>query len=168
MLNLWNRVERNLIGLLASVALAVATYQMLARYFMPSLPTSWTGEVIIYLIVWSVFIAASLLVHEDGHVRADLVLRLLSTRRQRAVEIFNIVAALVFCLVLTYYGVLLTWDSYDMGERSITALRFPLWLYYAALPVGFGLMSLRYLRRLYLYCWRYDEKTMAVQSGHES
>lgn len=168
MLNLWNRIERELIGWLAATALVIATYQMVVRYFFPGLPTSWTGEIIIYLIVWSVFIAGSLLVHEDGHVRADLVLRLLPLKRQRAVEIFNTASALVFCLVLAYYGVLMTWDSYDMGERSVTALRFPLWIYYAALPTGFCLMSLRYMRRLYLYIFRYDEEHMAIHSGRES
>ena len=168
MLNLWNRIERELIGWLAATALLIATYQIAVRYFFPGLPTSWTGEIIIYLIVWSVFIAASLLVHEDGHVRADLILRLLSLKRQRAVEIFNTASALVFCLVLAYYGVLMTWDSYDMGERSVTALRFPLWIYYAALPTGFALMTLRYIHRLYLYIFRYDETKMAVHSGRES
>lgn len=43
-----------------------------------------------------------------------------------------------------------------------------MWLYYATLPLGAGLMSLRYLRRLYRYLCRYDAHTMAVQSGHES
>lgn len=168
LLSVWNWLERNLIGLLAIAALILAAYQMVARYLVPSLSTAWTGEIVIYLIVWAVFVAASLLVHEDAHVRADLVLRLLPAKSQRPVEIFNIVFALAFCLVLTYYGILATRDSWQMDERSITALRFPMWAYYAALPTGFALMALRYARRLYLYLLRYDPQTMSVQSGRES
>ena len=165
----WNWLERNLIGLLAIAALTVAAYQMIGRYFPSAgLPTAWTGEIVIYLIIWAVFVAASLLVHEDAHVRADLVLRLLPAKSHRPVEIFNIVFALVFCLVLTYYGVLAALDSWQMDERSITALRFPMWAYYAALPTGFALMALRYIRRLYLYLLRYDPETMSVHSGRES
>ncbi len=164
----WNWFERNLIGVLAIAALALATYQMIARYLFPSLSTAWTGEVVIYLIVWAVFVAASLLVHDDAHVRADLVLRLLPAKSQRPIEIFNIVVALVFSLVLAYFGVLAALDSWQMDERSITALRFPMWVYYAALPAGFALMALRYIRRLYLYLFRYDAETMSVHSGRES
>lgn len=165
----WNWLERNLIGLLAIAGLAVATYQMIGRYFPSAgLRTDWAGEIVIYLIVWAVFVAGSLLVHEDAHVRADLVLRLLPAKYQRPVEIFNIVFALAFCLILAYYGVLATLDSWQMDERSITALRFPMWAYYAALPAGFTLMAFRYVRRLYLFLLRYDPQTMSVQSGHES
>ena len=168
LLSVWNWFERNLIGLLAIAALALATYQMIARYLMPSLSTAWTGEVVIYVIVWAVFVSASQLVHEDAHIRADLVLRLLPAKSQRPIEIFNIVVALVFCLVLAYFGVLAALDSWQMDERSITALRFPMWVYYAALPAGFVLMALRYIRRFYLYLFRYDAQTMSVHSGRES
>lgn len=165
----WNWLERNLIGLLAIGALAVAAYQMIGRYFPSAgLPTAWTGEIIIYLIVWAVFLAGSLLVHDDAHVRADLVLRLLPIKSQRQLEIFNITFALVFCLVLTYYGTLATLDAWQMNERSITALRFPMWAYYAALPVGFSLMTLRFIHRLYVYLFNYDSLTASVHSGRES
>jgi TRAP-type C4-dicarboxylate transport system permease small subunit len=39
-----------------------------------------------------------------------------------------------------------------------------MWIYYAALPVGGLLMTVRYLIRLYRYVFRFDPATMTV--GH--
>jgi TRAP-type C4-dicarboxylate transport system permease small subunit len=39
-----------------------------------------------------------------------------------------------------------------------------LWIYYAALPAGGVLMTVRYLIRLYRYLFRFDPRTMTV--GH--
>jgi TRAP-type C4-dicarboxylate transport system permease small subunit len=164
----WNLAERHVIGLLSTVALGIATYQMIARYFFPAIAQSWTGEIVIYLLVWAIFLTGSLLVSDDAHVRADLLLRLVSARSQRPLEIFNISIALIFCLVLTYYGALATFDAWQMDERSISALRFPMWLYYGALPAGFCLMTLRFSLRLYTYLFKYDPNVMSIQSGRES
>ena len=164
----WNWTERHLVGLLTIFALAVASYQIAGRYLPLGLPISWSNETIIYLLAWATLISGSLLVHEDGHVRADLVLQGMPAKYQRSMEIFNTAVALVFCLVLTYYGILATTSSWGMDERSVGALRFPMWIYYAALPTSMALMTLRYARRLYCYLFRYDPGTMSVKTGHES
>lgn len=164
----WNRAERWLIGVIGIAALALASYQMISRYGFPDAAITWSEEVVVYLLIAAAFLSGSLLVEEDGHVRADLVLRVLPPGMQRAVEIGNCVIALAFCVGLTWLGFDVALDAYELGERSLSALSFPMWLYYATLPLGAGLMSLRYLRRLYRYLCRYDPHTMVVQSGHES
>ena len=59
---------------------------------------------IVYLVVWGVMIISSQLVRTDGHVRPDLVLRLVRPRAQRWVETFNCLVALAFCLGMVWYG----------------------------------------------------------------
>ncbi len=39
-----------------------------------------------------------------------------------------------------------------------------MWIYYASLPTGGALMTVRYLIRLFRYLFRFDPATMAV--GH--
>ena len=93
-------------------------------------------------------IVSSQLVRTDGHVRPDLVLRVLPARRQRWVEIFNCLVAIVFCAGMVWYG----WEVVDtallLDQRSSSDLQFPMWIYYLALPVGGGLMLIRYVIRL--------------------
>ncbi|HEX3864455.1 MAG TPA: TRAP transporter small permease [Stellaceae bacterium] len=164
---LWDRIERLLIGLFGAGALLVGTYQVIGRYIVPQYASGWSDEVTVYLAVWGIFLAASQLVRTDGHVRPDLVLRLMPARMQRVVETFNCVVALVFCLGLLWFGFHIVADAWDLDERSETVLAFPMWAYYAAMPTGAALMSLRYIIRLYRYLFRFDPATMVIFAPHE-
>jgi len=158
----WDRIERLLVGLLGAFALAIAVIQVAGRYLDPAEAITWAEEVIVYVAVWAVMIAASELVSRDGHVRPDLVLRLLKPRVQRWVEMFNCLVAIAFTFGMVWYG----WDvvatALLLDQRSSTDLQFPMWIYYLALPTGGGLMCLRYLLRLLRYAFFFDPKTMTV------
>ena len=94
---LWDRAERFLIGVLGTLAMLVGLVQVVGRYVAPRYAISWAEEVIVYLIVWGIMLAASQLVRTDGHVRPDLVLRAAPARIQRWMEVINCIAALAFC-----------------------------------------------------------------------
>ena len=160
----WDRVERTLVGLLGAVAMIVGVVQVVGRYFFPAYAISWAEEVIVYLVVWGVMIISSQLVRTDGHVRPDLVLRLVGPRGQRWMETFNCVVALAFCLGMIWYGVHIAWSSWTLDEHSASDLGFPMWIYYSALPVGGLLMTVRYAIRLYRYVFAFDPETMTI--GH--
>lgn len=165
MLSAWNRIERLLTGLFGLAALCLGAYGVVGRYIDQRIAITNGEEIVVYLTVWAVFLAASQLVRTDGHVRPDIVLRLLPPQGQRWMEAFNCCAALLFCAGLTWYGWQIVATSYALDERSDTGLQFPMWAYYAALPVGGGLMGLRYLRRLYRYLFRFDPRTMVIAAA---
>ncbi len=73
----WDRLEETLVGLLGLLALLVGLWQVIGRYFDPEHAISYAEEVIVYLVVWAIMVISSQLVRTDGHVRPDLVLRLL-------------------------------------------------------------------------------------------
>ena len=160
----WDAIERTLVGLLGLCALVIGVVQVTGRYLTPQHAISYGEEVIVYLVIWAIMVASSQLVRNDGHVRPDVVLRLVGPRWQRWIEAFNCVVALVFCGALVWYGWQIVGTAMLLDERSSTDLRFPMWLYYLALPTGGGLMFLRYLARLARYLFRYDPATMQV--GH--
>lgn len=162
----WDRVEQTLVGLLGLIALIVGLIQVIGRYLDPANAIGYAEEVIVYLVIWAIMIVSSQLVRTDGHVRPDLVLRLLRPGAQRWVEVFNCLVALAFCAGMVWYG----WEIVDtallIDERSSTDLQFPMWIYYLALPVGGALMGVRYLVRLVRYAAFFDPASMAV--GHHA
>ena len=161
---LWDRIERTLVGLLGAIAMIVGVIQVVGRYFFPAFAISWAEEVIVYLVVWGVMIISSQLVRTDGHVRPDLVLRLVGTTGQRWMETFNCIVALVFCIGMVWYGGSIVESSLQLDEHSSTDFSFPMWIYYSALPVGGLLMVVRYTIRLYRYMFAFDPETMTI--GH--
>lgn len=160
----WDWVERTIVGLLGAVALVIGAVQVFGRYIDPASAITWAEEVIVYIVVWAVMIIGSQLVRHDGHVRPDLVLRLLPAGAQRWVELCNCVVAIAFTGGMVWYG----WDVVStavmLDQRSSSDLQFPLWIYYLALPTGGGLMLVRYIIRLVRYAIAFDPKTMTV--GH--
>ncbi|HTI81281.1 MAG TPA: TRAP transporter small permease [Acetobacteraceae bacterium] len=160
----WDWIERIVVGLLGAFALVIAVLQVFGRYIDPADAITWAEEVIVYVAVWAVMIIASDLVRTNGHVRPDLVLRLMGSRGQRWVESFNCLVALAFTFGMVWYG----WDVVStallLDQRSSSDLQFPMWIYYLALPVGGGLMFLRYCVRLFMYVFRFDPRIMTI--GH--
>jgi C4-dicarboxylate transporter DctQ subunit len=162
-LHWWDKFEETLVGLLA---LVIGLLQVIGRYFDPARAISYAEEVIVYLVIWAIMIVSSQLVRRDGHVRPDLVLRLLSPRYLRLVEIFNCLVAVVFCAALVWYGWQIVDTSLLIDETSSTDLQFPMWIYYLALPVGSALMLVRYLMRLVRFTFYFDPATMTVGQAH--
>ncbi|HZT87740.1 MAG TPA: TRAP transporter small permease [Stellaceae bacterium] len=160
----WDGIERVLVGILGAFAMAIAAIQVFGRYIDPAAAITWAEEVIVYVAVWAVMIVASQLVRRDGHVRPDLVLRLLPPGVQRWVEMFNCLVALAFTLGMVWYGWEVVGTALLLDQRSSTDLQFPLWIYYLALPVGGALMFGRYIVRLLRYAFFFDARTMTV--GH--
>lgn len=168
MIALWDRYERRVIGVLGAFALLIGTYQIAGRYISPEFAAPWANELGVYVVVWSVFIAASNLVATDSHVRPDLVLRVLSPRARRVVEIGNSLCALAFCVGLVGYGVLIVADALQFDERSLSPLAFPMAIYYAALPIGSLLMSIRYVLQLYRLLFKFRaEDAPLLPLSHE-
>src|SRR5580698_3837321 len=159
---LWDRVERTLVGILGAVALLIAVVQVFGRYIDPAHAITWAEEVIVYIAVWAVMIIASQLVRGDGHVRPDLVLRLLRPGAQRWVEMCNCLVAIAFTFGMVWYGWQVVDSAMLLDQRSSSDLQFPIWIYYAALPTGGLLMLIRYVIRLLRYVFLFDPATMTV------
>ena len=148
MMKIWDRAEQTLVGVLGLAALVFALWQAVSRYFFPQQSISFAEEVIVYLVIWAIMIVSSQLVRTDSHVRPDLVLNVVPARVARWMEIFNCVAAMVFCSALVWYGRQVVEIAWRIDEHSASDLRFPMWIYYAALPTGGLLMLIRYVIRL--------------------
>ena len=143
----WSRLEELLVGGLAFAALLVCTYNVFVRYFLPRFTLEAADEVQVYLVIWAVFLALGLVTAADRHVRADLFVAMFAPGFRRWVSIFSELLGLTFALLLVGYGAAITWQTWSYGDVSTTSLRFPLWIYTAALPVGALLMAMAYAMR---------------------
>jgi C4-dicarboxylate transporter DctQ subunit len=144
----WTRVEKFIVGVLALCATLVSFWAVIARYILHN-PPDWGEEVVIYLIIWAVFITASILAAEKGHVAATLIVERFPMKTRRYLAVFNGVVAFAFCVAVSILGFRIVSAAYVFDERSLTALRFPVWIPYLSVAAGCTLVALRYVVRVY-------------------
>jgi len=144
----WNTAEKFIFGLLAFWAVVIAFYGVIMRYLFKSAP-DWTDEMVVYAIIWAVFLSASTLAEEKSHVAATLLVERFPMKVRRYLAILNSFLALGFCLLVAIYGFRIVSAAYLRDERSLTILRFPLWIPYLSVATGCTLIVIRYLKRVY-------------------
>lgn len=144
----WTRLEKFIVGVLAFSATMIAFYGVIARYIFRR-PPDWAEEICIYLIIWAVFITASILAEEKGHVAATLIVERFSLKTRRYLAVFNGAVAFSFCVAVAILGFKIVSAAYINDERSLSALRFPVWIPYLSVAAGCSLVALRYAIRVY-------------------
>jgi TRAP-type C4-dicarboxylate transport system permease small subunit len=130
--------------LIGAMALYVS-YDVVARYFFV-VPTSWSNDLTEYSLVWATFLAAPWLVRRGGHVRIDLLCEQLPPRLNNALSVVISIAAAIVCLIGAWQTAIETWDYYRRDIMIAKVWAVPQWLAYAAMPLGFALMSVEFLR----------------------
>jgi C4-dicarboxylate transporter DctQ subunit len=106
---------------------------------------SWSEEVARYLIVWFVFIGSSIAVREKAHATMDALVTYLPDKGKKIFSIISNLVSIVFCVILIWSGSGIV--SSVMESGSVTpATGMPMSIPYLALPMGAGLMLIRFMQ----------------------
>jgi C4-dicarboxylate transporter DctQ subunit len=158
-LGMWNSTEKCIAGSLGLITTGLAFTNTILRYVFKYSP-EWMEEIIVYLIIWAAFIVASTLVEEKRHVGTTFLVGRLPAKMQRLVALVTSFLALGFCTLVLYLGYTIVHIAYVSDERSLTTMRYPLWIFYLSLPVGLSLMAARYGKKIYRLLFRFDSSDL--------
>jgi TRAP-type C4-dicarboxylate transport system permease small subunit len=106
-----------------------------------------TDELSRYLMIWTAMLAATVLVHEDGHLRTTMLPDALPPRTARAVYV--VADLIVLCFLGAVVGSSVALIASVREQGTITLGVSMLW-FYAALPVCGALMFALTVRALVL------------------
>lgn len=141
-----DRIEEAFCGTALLVTTIVLFVNVVLRYVF-SASTSWAEELIKYLMIWIAFIGGSICVREGAHVSIDFFYEYLSEKGMKIVLTIVNSIAVVFCFLMTIYGMKTIQFTIDTGQVS-PALQVPMWIPYLAIPLGFILMTIRYVQEI--------------------
>jgi len=133
--------ETAFMGAAIAAASLVLFANVVLRYVLLA-PISWAEEISIYLVIWIVFVGASVLIRTGGHITVDLLPRALPPLGQRVLFFTVMILMLCFLAVFIYYSGVHTLRVRSAGQLTPIMLA-PMWLTYLAMPVGGALMFLR-------------------------
>lgn len=117
------------------------------RRFVLSYSSIWGEEVARYAFIYLAWVGASAAVRDRAHIRIDILPQLAPARMQAALNLIADIATLVFALVCLWWSVIPVLTSIEFG--SVThGLRISNAWFLAAVPLGFGLMTVRLIQSL--------------------
>lgn len=125
----------------------IVGYGVVLRYGFGQ-PQVWTDELVAYLVVLAVMLAAAEVLRRGEHISIDLLTERLGARARRGIDIAGMIAVIALSAVLVVSGYDMAAFSQSMGIRSTGHLATPEWIPQAALPLGYGLLALAALSRL--------------------
>ena len=141
-LTLLRRLEDGILVALLSTMIGVAATQVLLRNLFDG-GFYWGDSLVRVTVLWVALVGAMVASRDDSHIRIDLIGRMIRPEHQhwlaRLTRLFT-------CAVL----VLFTYGSgqfvyYEYIDNAIAFGDVPAWVCEAIMPIGGGVMALRYL-----------------------
>jgi TRAP-type C4-dicarboxylate transport system permease small subunit len=140
------RAEGAVIGAIMLAMSFAYAFNVALRDLLPALAPhfAWIEELCLFGLVWMIFLGLALGLEGGRHIGMRMVLTRLPGALQRPVKLAINLAGLLFCAYLAKIGVDITIFVANSGQVSPTLNISMSWLY-VVMPVGFGLLALRYL-----------------------
>ena len=148
-LDLLRRLERVAIGALmvlmsAAYALNVAVRELASTY---AARFAWIEEACLYALAWVVFLGLGLALEQGRQIAMTTLLERFAPAPRRGMKLAIDLTGLAFSLYIAWLSVDITLFIARSGQASPTLDISTAWLY-AAMPVGFALLALRYALEL--------------------
>lgn len=140
--------EPLLLIIILSATSIIVFAQVVARYVFDD-AFYWSEEISRYLFIWLIYIALSYAVKTDKHIRMDSLvsLNILSDTGKKIVVFIADLIFLVFSLFIAYYGTQVLLVTVRRGQ-TMPSTELPMWLVYAAVPLGYFICSFRLVQRV--------------------
>ncbi len=149
-----------LIGWTAAAALAITfvllVYNVAARYLIsfgwvsPSVQLNWVFEICVFLLAWAILLGVARIERRAQHIRVDFLYNRFGPKGKLFTELFALIFAMGVAVFFIRSGQIVVQDAILWDERSETTLRTPFWIFYASLPVAFGVHLLFIIERFRL------------------
>ena len=136
------RLEEGILVSLLILMIGMAAGQVVLRNFFDS-GLYWSDSLVRVAVLWVALVGAMVASRYDSHIRIDLVSRLVSPAYKHWVErLTRLFTFIVLCLF--------TWGSgnfvyYEYVDEAIAFGDVPAWMLEVIMPVGGGVVAVRYL-----------------------
>jgi TRAP-type C4-dicarboxylate transport system permease small subunit len=103
----------------------------------------WADPLLRQLVLWTALIGAMVAARKGQHIAIDVLSRWLPARAGSLARVATDLFTTAVCWLLAFHGARLVAMEWQAGPGVTGAV--PAWLGLAILPVGFGVIGLRYL-----------------------
>jgi len=140
------RAISRLAGVVAAgliVAAVVVVCQMVFVRYALGHSTVWQTDFTIYCLIAATFVGSPYVLLTRGHVNVDVLPQYLGQAARYRLALFAQAVTIAFATTLAVLAFLFWKEAFDKGWVSDTMWRARLWIPYASMPIGLGLLALQ-------------------------
>lgn len=141
MLKILRRIEDALLAILLTAMIGVAATQVIMRNLFDG-GLLWGDSAVRVMVLWVALVGAMVASRTDAHIRIDIAGRFLSDSVQPYVSRFVHLFTTVVLVLFSYSSFEFVRYEYIDGTTAFGSV--PAWLCEAIIPIGTGIMALRY------------------------
>jgi len=134
-------LEDSLLAVLLASMIVLATSQIFMRIFWNS-GIDWVDPSLRVLVLWIGLAGAMVATREMNHINIDVISRLLPALGKRIVVTITNLFSAIICAVVSYHAGRFVYMEYEDQTTAFNSV--PAWICEIIIPVGFGLMALRF------------------------
>ncbi|MEC1156389.1 TRAP transporter small permease [Cytobacillus horneckiae] len=134
-------------GLFIILTTLMIFYEIISRVIFGQ-PTIWATELSIYAIIGSCFLGSAYGVRNYSHITVDLLVNNVNDRYKTVLAYLSNALGLVFSIIFTFYGFHHVAKTYELGIKSASLLRIPMYLPELFLPIGGILLCLAFIMQI--------------------
>jgi C4-dicarboxylate transporter DctQ subunit len=112
-------------------------------------PIPWAEELMLFLMIFSVYTGAISVAWEQRHIRLDGIRNMAPPQFRRVIEIVSALVLVAILAPIIYASTTVVALLADMGQTS-DAMQAPMWVPQAIVPVGLAFIALVALVRIFL------------------
>lgn len=127
---------------LIATGVVIVCEMVFVRYVL-NMNTIWQTDFVTYCLVAATFIGSPFVLMTRGHVNVDVLPHYAGPQKRRWLALFASMLTLAFCLVIAVLTTLFWKEAWDNKWVSDTMWRARLWIPYASMPIGLGLLTLQ-------------------------
>jgi TRAP-type C4-dicarboxylate transport system permease small subunit len=127
--------------MLCTMVLLVLLQIVLRNVYFTGIPGA--AEMVRHLVLWVAFLGAGIAAREGKHIRIDAVHRILPESLKYTAEVLTGLFTTIICAILFYASLQFVRTDFGLGT-TIGFLNCPVWILEVVIPVGYGIVTLRY------------------------
>jgi C4-dicarboxylate transporter DctQ subunit len=134
-----------LAGLILVLVTGAVCYTIFLRYLFHK-TTIWIAQTTEYALLWIVFLAATWLLREGGHITTDILHSRLQEKHRRALDTLTHSVAGLAAGIMVLFGAWHVLDCLSNHVTDVRAVTVPKGAVFAIIPVGSLFLAFQFFR----------------------
>jgi TRAP-type C4-dicarboxylate transport system permease small subunit len=134
--------EDGLMAILLTATILLAASQIVLRNLFDS-GLIWADPTLRIMVLWLALLGAIAATREDRHIRIDLFSHRLPKQGRIILSFINNLFSAIICGIITWHAI--RFVHLEWQDGAILFARLPAWMGEIIIPIGFAVMTLRFL-----------------------